>query len=231
MTPTPLPRRPGTVLFDLDGTILDSSRPVLAAWAEALSGMGLPVLPEDELHRVIGPPMQHVATELLAERGEHGEAAYDEVVTRFRAAIGEVEVEQAIAYDGVVDVVRALHADGRRLAIVTSKPMESATRVVPALGIADLFVHLEAPPQAAPEVKSATMARAVAALDVDPSDTAMVGDRHHDVEAAAAHGIATIGVTWAAHSDHGELTDAGAAAVVDAPAALGAVLASRPSER
>lgn len=217
---TPLPRRPRTVLFDLDGTILDSSRPVLAAWADALSGMGLPVLPEDELHRVIGPPMQHVATELLAERGEHGGAAYDEVVRRFRTAIGDVEVEQAIAYDGIVDVVRALHEDGRRLAIVTSKPIESARRVVPALGIADLFVHLEAPPQAAPEAKAATMARAVATLDVDPGDTAMVGDRHHDVDAATAHGLATIGVTWAAHADHDELVDAGAAVVVAAPPEL-----------
>ena len=219
-----LPHRPSTVLFDLDGTILDSSVPVLAAWAEALGGMGLDPLPEDELHRVIGPPMQHVATELLAERGRHGEAAYDEVVTRFRAAIGEVEVAQAVAYDGMVDLVRALHADGRRLAIVTSKPMESAVRVVPALGIADLFVHLEAPPQAAPEIKADTMARAVAALDVDPAETAMVGDRHHDVEAAAAHGVATIGVTWAAHADHDELVDAGATRVVDVPSALSAAL-------
>lgn len=208
------------MLFDLDGTILDSSRPVLAAWAEALGGMGLPVLPEDELHRVIGPPMQHVASELLAERGRHGDAAYDEVVTRFRTAMGAIEVEQAIAYDGIVDVVHALHGEGRRLAIVTSKPMEAATKVVPALGIADLFVHLEAPPQAAPEVKAATMARAVTALGIDPADTAMVGDRHHDVEAATAHGIGTIGVTWALHADHDELVDAGAVRVVARPSEL-----------
>lgn len=212
------------MLFDLDGTILDSSRPVLAAWAEALGGMGLPVLPEDELHRVIGPPMQHVATELLAERGAHGEAAYDEVVTRFRAAMGAIEVEQAIAYDGVVDVVRALHEDGRRLAIVTSKPLEAASKVVPALGIDDLFVHLEAPPQAAPEVKAATMARAVEVLEVDPADTAMVGDRHHDVDAATAHGIGTIGVTWALHASRRELEEAPAAAVVDRPDELLALL-------
>ena len=80
--------------------------------------------PADELHRVIGPPMQHIATELLAERGVHGEAAYDEVVRRFRTAIANIEVEQAVAYDGIVEVVRALHDDGRRLAIVTSKPIE-----------------------------------------------------------------------------------------------------------
>lgn len=219
-----LPDVPGTVLFDLDGTILDSSRPVLAAWATAFGGMGLPPLPEAELHRVIGPPMAAVAPELLAERGRVDDAAYDELVARFEVAIAEVEVTQALAYDGMVDLVEALHDAGRRLAIVTSKPMESAIRVVPALGIADLFVHLEAPPRSAREGKVATMARAVETLDVDPADTAMVGDRHHDVDAATAHGLATIGVTWAVHASVEELRAAGAAALVATPTDLAAAL-------
>lgn len=223
MTRLELPSCPGTVLFDLDGTILDSSRPVHAAWEEALTGMGLAPLPFDELHRVIGPPMQVVVPELLAERGRD-DASRAELVDRFRTAINAVEVEQAVAYDGVLDVVRRLHGRGRRLAIVTSKPRQSAARVVPALGIDDLFVHLEAPDEAVPEDKAVTMARAVTALSLDPRDTAMVGDRHHDVDAAASHDIATVGVTWAAHATHDELQRAGAAAVVADPADLLAAL-------
>ncbi len=223
MTPV-LPRRPGTVLFDLDGTILDSSVPVLHAWGVAFEGMGLAPLPGDELHRVIGPPMQLVATELLAERGQTGTAAYDEVVRRFRSAIAEVEVTDALAYAGVVEVVRTLHSDGRRLAIVTSKPMQSTVRVLPALGIAELFVHVEAPDAARPEPKTDTMARAVAALSLDVRDTAMIGDRHHDVDAATAHGIATIGVTWAAHASHAELETAGAVHIIEHPHELGPAL-------
>lgn len=214
----------GTVLWDLDGTILDSSVPVLEAWRVALTGMGLAPLPADELHRVIGPPMQHVAPELLAERGRTGEAAYDEVVRRFRAAIHDVEVARAAPYPGTLDVVRAVHAAGRRMAVVTSKPLESARRVLPALGIDELFVHLEAPPQAAPEVKADTMARAVARLGVDPTDTVMIGDRHHDVVAAAAHDVPTIGVTWGGHGTRDELAQAGAALMVDAPTELAAAL-------
>lgn len=224
MTPAAAVAHRSTVLWDLDGTILDSSRPVLAAWAEALTGMGLDPLPADELHRVIGPPMQHVAHELLAERGRSGEDAYDEVVARFRAAITEREVVEAVAYDGVVDVVRAVHATGRRMAVVTSKPMEATVRVLPALGIVDLFVHVEAPPQAAPEEKTATMARAVGALGIDPDDTVMVGDRHHDVVSAAAHGVPTVGVTWGGHGTRAELDGAGAALVVDVPDELRAAL-------
>jgi phosphoglycolate phosphatase len=211
-----LPREPSTVLFDLDGTLLDSSRPVLAAWRSALTGMGLEPLPGDELHRVIGPPMQLVAPELLAERGRHDDDAIDEVVRRFRTAMGEVEVAQALAYDGVETLLRRLARAGRRLAIVTSKPIQAASRVVPALGFDDVFVLIHGPHEDRPEGKVNTMADALDQLDdVDPADTVLVGDRHHDVEAAGAHGIATIGVTWGGFGHRDELERSGAAAVVD----------------
>jgi phosphoglycolate phosphatase len=222
--PATLPRVPSTVLFDLDGTLLDSSRPVLAAWSAALTGMGLDPLPRDELHRVIGPPMQLVAPELLAERGRDDDAV-DEVVARFRAAITELEVEQALAYAGVEDLLRRLVADDRRLAVVTSKPVQAARRVVPALGFADVFVAVHGPDEARPEAKRHTLASAMRVLGgVDPDDTVLVGDRHHDVEAGAANGIATIGVTWGGFGHRTELEDAGAAAVVDTVDELAALL-------
>ena len=203
------------MLFDLDGTLLDSSRPVLAAWTAALAGMGLPPLPADELHRVIGPPMQTMAPALLAERGRDAPEDVDEFVRRFREAIGELEVAEALAYAEVEGLLRRLHEDGRRLAVVTSKPVQAARRVVPALGFAELFVHVEGPDQAVPEPKAVTMERAIRALDVDPDGTVVVGDRHHDVEAAAAHGLATIGVTWGGFGTREELRAAGAALVVE----------------
>lgn len=210
-----LPRVPSTVLFDLDGTLLDSSRPVLAAWDAALTGMGLPTLPAEQLHRVIGPPMQLVAPELLAERGRDTDHV-DELVARFRTAITELEVVEALAYEGVEGLLRQLSAAGRRLAVVTSKPVQAARRVVPALGFDDVFVAVHGPDQDRPEAKVHTMAAAIDLLgDVDPGDTVLVGDRHHDVEAGLAHGIATIGVTWGGFGHRAELTDAGAAAVVD----------------
>ena len=220
-----LPRVPSTVLFDLDGTLLDSSRPVLAAWHAALTGMGLDPLPDDQLHRVIGPPMQLVAPELLAERDRHDDADVDELVRRFRDAIHEVEVAEALAYEGVEEVLRRLADAGRRLAVVTSKPVQAARRVVPALGFDDVFVLVHGPDEARPEAKVHTMAAAIEALGgVVPHDTVLVGDRHHDVEAGAAHGIATIGVTWGGFGHRAELESAGAAAVVDTTAELADLL-------
>lgn len=186
--------------------------------------MGLDPLPVAQLDRVIGPPMQLVAPVLLAERGRTSQQDVEEFVRRFRSAIGEVEVEQALAYPGIVDVLRALHADGRRLGVVTSKPIQATRRVVPALDVDDLFVHLEGPDQARPEPKTETLARAIAQLDVDPLDTVLVGDRHHDVEAATDHGIATIGVTWGGFGSEQELRDAGAGTVVHSPAELAEAL-------
>lgn len=214
-----LPAAPGTVLFDLDGTILDSSAPVLQAWEAALTSRGLEPLRRDELHRVIGPPTDYSAPEILADRGGH-DVDVAAFLADFEAAITDAEVELALAYPDVVEVVQAVHDAGRRLAVVTSKPYESAVRVLPALGIDRLFVHLEAPRRGAAEVKDVTMGRAVTVLDLDPTDTVLVGDRHHDVAAGAAHGIATIGVTWGGFTSHDELRDAGAARVLDAPQQL-----------
>lgn len=186
--------------------------------------MGLEPLPVAQLDRVIGPPMQLVAPSLLAERGRAGTNDVEEFVRRFRSAIGALEVEQALAYPGIVDVLRALHRDGRRLGIVTSKPIQATRRVVPALEVDDLFVHIEGPDQARPEPKTETLARAVARLDVDPLDTVLVGDRHHDVEAATEHDIATIGVTWGGFGTEQELRDAGATTVVASPDELAEAL-------
>ena len=87
---------------------------------------------------------------------------------------------------------------------------------MPALGFDDVFVAIHGPDQDRPEVKTATMGAAIELLgDVDPADTVLVGDRHHDVEAGRAHGIATIGVTWGGFGHRDELAAAGAAAIVD----------------
>lgn len=103
---------------------------------------------------------------------------------------------------------------------MTSKPMQAAERVGPALGIADLFVHLEAPDRADPEPKTVTLARAPEALGLPGEQTVLVGDRHHDVEAGLAHDVATIGVTWGGFGTVEELTGAGAVAVVEHPEEL-----------
>lgn len=186
--------------------------------------MGLDPLPHEQLHRVIGPPLRHSAPEVLAERGRDTAEDLDEFLDRFRTAIHEVEVTEALAYEGVEDVLHRVAAADRRLAVVTSKPMQATSRILPALGIADLFVHVEAPDQASTEVKVETMARAVEALALGTDDAVLVGDRRHDVEAGAAHGIPTIGVTWGGLGHRAELEDAGAALIVDTPGQLAEAL-------
>jgi phosphoglycolate phosphatase len=88
--------------------------------------------------------------------------------------------------------VRALSAD-HLLGIATSKPRRYALPVLEALGLAPLFAYVAGPEPGGPSDKHAMVAEALAAL---PTATTMVGDRRYDVEAARAHGLRAVAVTW-----------------------------------
>ena len=137
-------------------------------------------------------------------------------------------------FDGIPEALGALRASGRRLAVATSKPEVFARQLTERFGL-DPFLDgvygatLEdavtgvAPDAPRRSSKADVIAYALAELGVDPAEAGttavMVGDREHDVEGAAAHGVATIGVVWG-YADPGELEAAGAAALAATPTAL-----------
>ena len=125
------------------------------------------------------------------------------------------------------ELVDALVAAGRRLLVVTTKPVAFAAPILDAVGLRDAFEGVFAPELSAlHEAKDVTLRRGLDASGVDVADVSevwMVGDRHHDVDAGVAVGTHTAGVTWGAGS-RAELEAAGAEVVVDTPDELAAVL-------
>jgi phosphoglycolate phosphatase len=121
----------------------------------------------------------------------------------------------------VAEVVAAL-ARRRPLAVATAKPVEFAGPILERLGLAGLFRAVAGPPLAAPagEPKARIVARALEALGLsDGAKAALVGDRHHDVEAGRALGLATVGVLWGSGSAQ-ELSAAGAGFLARTPSDL-----------
>src|SRR5690606_35457978 len=102
----------------------------------------------------------------------------------------------AALYPGIAELIEEL-ATTERLAVCTSKPRRFAAPILEHLGVAERFEHIEGPGLTEAEPKTDTLDRLLSKMTpLDPSESVMIGDRHHDVDAALAHRLVPIGVTW-----------------------------------
>lgn len=182
---------PELVIFDLDGTLTDSAPGIVASFMHALEAVGAELPSGDLTTRIVGPPMHLTMAALgLGDRTEAAVAAYRGDYTRRGWAMNTM-------FDGVGDLLCDLRAAGVRLAIATSKAEPTATRILAHFGILDCFdVVAGASVDGTRAAKSEVLAHALQQLGPLPERVVMVGDRSHDVEGAAEHGIATIVVGW-----------------------------------
>jgi phosphoglycolate phosphatase len=184
------------ILFDLDGTIVDSAPGITATLASTFEAMGLPIPTPSELVAYVGPPILDSFRDRAGFTTEEAQRALE----IYRPQYLETGVYNATVYDGVPAVLRAIHAAGIPLSLATSKPELPATLILEHFGLAAQFDIITG--ASADEVRSAkadVVAEALvrlAAIGADLSNPVMVGDREHDVHGAAAHGIPTIFVEW-----------------------------------
>lgn len=200
------------VLFDLDGTLSDSAASILGSLARAFADNGLPPLAPDVAHTLLGPPFYETLPPLV------GDDLVWPVIEAYRGHY-ETAMLESRAFAGVADLVAALHADGRRLAVATSKPEVHAREIVANLGLLDFFETIGGDElDGSLRTKALVVGKVLARLDSpDPAGVVLVGDREHDVFGARAHGVDCIGVGWG-YARPGELAAAGAVAVCATPA-------------
>ena len=209
-----------TAIFDLDGTLIDSKPGICGSVQHVLRSLGFPVPSQDELEWVIGPPMIESMRTLV------GEARAMEAQGLYRARYAEIGLYDNRVYDGISSLLELLRAQGWTLYVATSKVRPFARKIIDHLGFDRLFLEVYgAGLDGSLLHKDALLAHVVADARLDPSRAVMIGDRRHDVIGARANGIPTIGAGWGFGAP-GELQDAGAAAIVTAPAETPAALAA-----
>ena len=178
------------VLFDLDGTLTDSAEGVVASFRHALGELGAPVPEGDLASRIVGPPMHITMADLVGDRA--GEA-----MTAYRADYTTRGWAMNRTFDGVPELLADLRSAGVRLAVATSKSEPIARRILEHFGLDGFFeVIAGASPDGVRSAKADVVAHALAQLEPLPQRVLMVGDRSHDVEGAAQHGIGTVVVDW-----------------------------------
>lgn len=208
------------VLLDLDGTLTDSAPGIIACIRYALDGLGQPVPDDVVLRGFLGPPLAVTFGQGIGLPPDLVDAA----IEKYRERYHDVGLFENAVYPGVVDALSALGTQSV-LAVATSKPTYSATRILEHFGLADRFAFIGGADLAGERHdKAAVIAHTLDELAARgvfaPGDrVVMVGDREHDVHGARVHGIDTVGVLWGYGSAE-ELTAAGAVTLAQAPADL-----------
>jgi len=205
------------ILFDLDGTIVDSAPGIIASLAFTFEKMGKPIPSPTEMLAFVGPPILDSFRDLAhLDPAESARA-----LEIYRENYLEVGVHDSTPFEGVGDVLRAIHESPVPLSLATSKPELPATLILEHLGLARFCDIITG--ASADEVRSAKKdvveeaLKRLAAMGADISRPVLVGDRKHDVEGAAAHGVPTIFVTWG----YGSVAEqVGTVGVVNSPAEL-----------
>ncbi len=208
------------VLLDLDGTLVDSRTGIVLGMNATLAAHGLPSRPSAELEARIGPPVHETFAWLFGL--PEGDARLDALVEEYRGRYAEHMLDVTPVFDGVVAALATLRSDGYVLAVATSKARHLARALVDGLGLAPWITAVHGPVPPSRDGKAQTIARALADLG-GPTQAVMVGDRHHDIDGAHAHGLPGIGVLWGI-GDADELRRAGAEAIVAHPADLAAAV-------
>lgn len=185
-----------TVLLDLDGTLVDSAPGIVSTIAHTLRELGVTPPPMSELLHWVGPPLPESFQHKLGFTPSQTEQA----IQIYRERYLEIGAYDSRLFDGVGALLRDLKADGRRLALATSKPWTPAVLMLEHFTLVPYFdVIATAADDESRGAKHEVIEDALAGLaelGADSSNLVMVGDRIHDVEGARMHNIPSALVRW-----------------------------------
>jgi pyrophosphatase PpaX len=178
------------VLFDLDGTVVDSGAIILASLRHATQTVLGETIPDERLLATVG------GSGLTSQMRDFDPDRVDELVRVYTEHNLPLHSELA-ACDGMLELLEELHAEGRRIGIVTAKrrtTVEHAFEAVPIAHLFDVAVAGDETERHKPHPEP--LLKALAELGADPAGAAYVGDSPFDVQSAKAGGLTAIAVTW-----------------------------------
>jgi phosphoglycolate phosphatase len=181
------------VLFDLDGTLVDSRGTITASLVHALERMAVAVADGPAMAGLIGLPLFDIFTESYGL----SRATALQAIDHYRRHYDRLSPAGSRVYDDVRQDLERLRADGLRLFVATVKPTPIASKVLADLGL-EVYFEGVAGASMGPErrEKTAIIAHALARFELDPAHSLMVGDRDQDIAGARANGLRSIGVTY-----------------------------------
>ncbi|CDQ19243.1 pyrophosphatase PpaX [Halobacillus karajensis] len=179
-----------TILFDLDGTLIDTNELIIASFTHTIEQYSDRSYEREEILDFIGPPLKESLQKINPARVE-------EMVETYRKHNIENHNHFVKAYEGVVETIESLKAEGYKLGIVTTKMRNTVQMGLELTKLDDLFetvITLDDVNNAKPHPEP--IVKALNNLDAQASEALMVGDNTHDIEAGQNAGTKTAGVAW-----------------------------------
>jgi pyrophosphatase PpaX len=181
-----------TVLFDLDGTLIDSVRLILDSYHHTLAAHGLPPRTDEDWLQGVGTPL----TVQLSEWG-HDAATLQALIATYREYNLANHDRMVTVYPGIVAAVEAIRAAGLRTGLVTSKNRNGALRGLTLARLEQMMdVLVCADEVTRPKPDPEPVEKAMALLGADPASTVYVGDSIHDMVSGRAAGVRTAAALW-----------------------------------
>lgn len=211
------PAAPGSrpvVIFDFDGTLVDTGGAVMQTVARVLAARGFTPQQMGDLRRFIGPPLLDCFRDTCGFTQKEAEA----VTAEYRAVFDELGPADYPVFPGMAELADELRAQGRRIAIATSRKEDRAREMAHELGL-DQFEVIFGLNEPIRHTKADSIRDVLSALKASPANAVLIGDTVHDIRGAHEVGLPCIAVAFGA-TDASVLIAAGADAVCHDVAAL-----------
>lgn len=182
------------IMFDLDGTIVESDRGVISSVLFALKELGISVEENQDMKKFLGPPLFYSFTTFLGLDEETTEKA----ISLYRKHYEREGHLDSPVYEGVEETLKALKEMGKTLLVVTSKPLNMAGKIIRNVGLEEYFVDIIGPtPEEKTIEKDEMIRRAFKKHKITSGKEAvMIGDRQFDIWAAKKNQVDCIAVLY-----------------------------------
>lgn len=203
------------ILFDLDGTIANSSEGITKCAQYGLAALGIDVPDLTQLYVVIGPPLRATYMKYWGLTEEQAELG----VEKYRERYHNIGIYEQYIFPGMEDLLKELSQTDKKVGLCTGKPEVYARRIADHFHLADYLQDISGSTlDGKMDNKSTVVAKSLKNFNITSDEekacTYLVGDRKEDILAAHANGIKAIGVRFG-FAVEGELEEAGADIIVD----------------
>ena len=202
------------ILFDLDGTLTDSSLGITNCIQHALRTLGRSAPPAKDLRWCIGPPLQKSFLALL-DTDDTVLAA--EALELYRERYSKVGLFENEVYSDIPESLAILRERGYTLSVATAKPEIYSVRIIEHFGLEDYFHSVDGSQLDGTRTDKGDLIEHILEREnLDKQEAIMIGDRKHDIIGASRNGLASVGVLWG-YGTREELQAAGAGVLVENP--------------